>query len=51
MDETITIKKIKYERLVKREHWLQCLEAAGVDNWQGYDYACELLRREAKDDD
>jgi hypothetical protein len=22
--------------------WLQSLQAAGVDNWEGYDYACEI---------
>jgi len=22
--------------------WIECLENAGIDNWEGYDYACEL---------
>ena len=30
------------ERLRKRLKWLDCLEAAGVDNWEGIDYAHEL---------
>lgn len=25
-------------------HFLNCLRAAGVDNWDGYDYACEIYR-------
>lgn len=31
---------IKY--LEKRNEWLSCLEAAGVDNWEGYDYAIDF---------
>ena len=23
--------------------WLECLETAGVDNWEGMEYASELL--------
>ena len=30
------------DELDKREQWLICLEAAGVDNWEGYDYAAEM---------
>ena len=28
----------------KRLLWLDCLEEAGVDNWEGMDYACDLFR-------
>lgn len=28
--------------LKKRDNWLSCLEAAGVDNWEGYDIACDI---------
>ncbi len=31
------------EELIEDQHKLSCLEAAGVDNWSGYDYACELM--------
>ena len=41
-EETVTIKKSEYEELLKDSNWLACLEAAGVDNWQGYDYAREM---------
>jgi hypothetical protein len=42
-DDTITIKRKEYTRLQERDQWLECLEAAGVDNWDGYEYAQELL--------
>ena len=29
--------------------FLRCLEAAGVDNWSGYDYAQELFQEDSKD--
>ncbi len=32
------------ERLKEREAELNALEAAGVDNWEGYDSAMEMLR-------
>jgi hypothetical protein len=35
----ITITEQEYKYLQGRSAWLGCLEAAGVDNWQGYDYA------------
>lgn len=41
-EETVTIKKSEYKQLLKDSNWLACLEAAGVDNWQGYDYAREM---------
>lgn len=28
------------------EHFLYCLQAAGVDNWEGYDIANEIRREE-----
>jgi len=45
-EETITISKKEYESLKEDARWLQCLENAGVDNWEGYDYARELLNEE-----
>jgi hypothetical protein len=40
--ETITIPKEEYDKLVKAANWLSCLEAAGVDNWDGWDIAVEM---------
>lgn len=42
--EMITITKSEYERLIKAERWLECLNAAGVDNWEGIDEAWIIKR-------
>ena len=41
-EETITITKKEYDKLVKDSTWLSYLEAAGVDNWDGSSYAYEM---------
>lgn len=46
MEEEVTITKAEYRRLIKLEKWLDCLEAAGVDNWEGYDHAQELSQEQ-----
>ena len=48
-EEMVTITKTEYERLRKRDNFLECLEVAGVDNWNGYDYAVEILKNESTD--
>ncbi|MFL1672633.1 hypothetical protein [Paenibacillus dendritiformis] len=42
-DQTITIAKSEYERLLRDSEFLGCLEACGVDNWGGYSEARELM--------
>lgn len=42
MEEMITITQKEYNQLRKDSDWLYYLERAGVDNWDGYDYALEL---------
>ena len=42
-EETVTIPKERYEELLKSEKRLQALEAAGVDNWEGFAYAIEQM--------
>lgn len=37
-------------KLRERNLWLTALENAGVDNWDGYDYACDLLREYERED-
>jgi len=32
----------KNAKLEERSNWLSCLEAAGVDNWEGYDIAQDI---------
>ena len=44
MEETVTISKKEYEQLQKDQRFLECLQGAGVDNWEGYDYAMELMQ-------
>ena len=44
MSEKITITKEEYDKLNERDYWLTCLEAAGVDNWNGYDEAIDIKR-------
>lgn len=47
-EETVTISKKEYESLLEDSKWLQALNAAGVDNWGGWDYARELFNEEQK---
>jgi len=42
----ITIKMSEYENLKQRSKWLGYLEAAGVDNWEGVEYANQLRTEE-----
>ena len=53
---TVTITLDEYEQLQAAYEWLGYLEAAGVNNWEGIDYAGELARkagffREDEDDE
>jgi hypothetical protein len=44
--ETITITRAEYDDLVEKAEWLEYLEQAGVDNWEGYEFALELSREQ-----
>jgi len=46
MKETVTISKKEYDQLIKDSEFLDALRAAGVDNWEGYSFACESLEKE-----
>lgn len=37
--DTITISMEEYQELIDRDFMLTCLENAGVDNWDGVEYA------------
>lgn len=41
VDETIIITTKEYEKLLNDQAFLRALKAAGVDNWEGFQYACE----------
>jgi hypothetical protein len=45
-EELVTITRANYNQLVDDQYKLECLEAAGVDNWSGYDDAMEMYREE-----
>lgn len=45
-DGCVSIPKAEYDRLVERDDFLTALEAAGVDNWEGYSYARRILKGE-----
>ena len=42
-EDTVTISKEEYESLLEDSEKLSALEAAGVDSWEGYDSAMELV--------
>lgn len=42
VQDYVVISQSALEDLREEAHKLSCLEAAGVDNWSGYDYAMEL---------
>ena len=39
----IMINKDLYDSLIEDTRFLNALQTAGVDNWDGYDYALEIL--------
>ena len=50
MPETVTISHEEYEELIDDAEFLQALRMAGVDNWEGYDYAIDIYRSARGDD-
>lgn len=44
MEEMITITLKEYQTLIKDQIKLDCLEGCGVDNWQGWDDAMDMMR-------
>lgn len=42
-EEMISIPKTEYDELIESQKWLQALENAGVNNWEGYDIAQEMM--------
>lgn len=52
MEEKVEISKNEYKNLIDSDLLLKALEAAGVDNWDGYGYAYQeywKLRGEEED--
>jgi hypothetical protein len=48
-NDTITISKDEYNELISNQFFLQCLMGAGVDNWDGYEYAQETYQEQYGD--
>lgn len=44
-EETITISKKLYDQLMDDSLFLNCLQNAGVDNWDWYDEAVEEYQK------
>lgn len=40
-EDAVTITREEYDELLTSQKFLDCLESAGVDNWDGYDFAQE----------
>ncbi len=43
INEKILVDVEKYTKLIQDRDLLQCLFDAGVDNWEGFEYADELF--------
>ena len=50
-NETVVIPAVEYKQLLADSKWLGCLEAAGVDNWDGADMAREMMADEEEDEE
>lgn len=50
-DEYVQITVKEYADLTYCQNKLYALEAAGVDGWDGFDYAMEILHAEDEEDD
>lgn len=44
IEEIVTITAEEYEDLLDAQRWMAALEAAGVDDWEGYEYAQDIYR-------
>lgn len=42
MPELVSVDVVEWSDMVERLKWLDALEAAGVDNWQGIETAHEI---------
>lgn len=49
LEESVSISKKEYSRLLQQDEWVSCLDQAGVDNWEGIDYAIELYDQYQQD--
>lgn len=45
-ESTITISKKFFEKLIEDSDFLDCLQACGVDNWEGYSLARQMYNED-----
>lgn len=45
-NETVNITRAEHEQLLEDQQFLRALQAAGVNNWEGYSEAQEILEDE-----
>lgn len=45
-EDNVVLSKEEYESLLEDSLFLEALQGAGVDNWEGYSYACEIYRED-----
>lgn len=48
LDTERVVSREHYDYLIDRDHFLQALESAGVDNWSGYGEAYEIYEEESE---
>lgn len=51
MATTVTISQEEYDEMQKDIAFLECLRDAGVDNWDGYDFAVEAYQEQHPNED
>ena len=44
--DIVTITKTRFDAISRKLQWLRYLEAAGVDNWQGIEFAQDMARED-----
>lgn len=50
MGKTVTIPLERFQELLDCERFEDCLQGAGVDNWEGYDYAREMYKETTEEE-
>lgn len=48
-DGTVTLTIKEYDEMIEQLRFLDCLEACGVDNWQGYEDAHDMMDEDLGD--
>ena len=50
-EEIVTITQKEYNKLLEDSNFLEALKGVGVDNWEGYSEAFELLEEWSNEED